>query len=56
MIKFALPGMYENYEVLIPLISLMKIRPQYFRPNVDIAAVFGNFQFWIFHSYIHLLR
>lgn len=45
MIKFALPGMYENYEVLIPLISLMKTRPQYFRPNVDIAAVFGNFQF-----------
>ena len=45
MIKFALPGMYENYEVLIPLISLFKVHPEYFMDGIDIAAVFGNFQF-----------
>lgn len=45
MINFAIPGMYENYQVLIPFISLMKTRPSYFQPNININAVFGNFQF-----------
>lgn len=45
MIKFALPGMYEHYKVLIPLCSLIKIHPEYFYDNIEIGAVFGNFQF-----------
>ena len=45
MINFALPGMYEHYEVIIPLCSLFKIYPHFFYDNININAVFGNFQF-----------
>lgn len=45
MINFALPGMYEHYNVLIPLCSLLKLHPEFFNDNININAVYGNFQF-----------
>lgn len=45
MINFALPGMYEHYNILIPLCSLFKLHPEFFNDNVNISAVYGNFQF-----------
>mgnify|MGYP003290424534 CR=1 FL=1 len=43
MINFALPGMYEHYNVLIPLCSLLKLHPEFFNDNININAVYGNF-------------
>ena len=45
MIKFAVPGMYEHYNIIIPLCSLLKTHPEYFNDNIEIQAVYGNFQF-----------
>ena len=61
-VKFILPGMYEHAELNLRLIRLMKQNPDLFRPNVEVGAVYGNFQFCvfdggrIFNAYRHTTR
>lgn len=45
MINFSLPGMYEHYNVLIPLCSLLHYNKEFFYDDIEINAVYGNFQF-----------
>lgn len=45
MIKFAIPGLYEHKELNQNLITLINSNPQFFRENIKIGAVYGNFQF-----------
>lgn len=45
MMYFALPGLWENYSVIIPFLSLLQNEPQYFYDDININAVYGNFQF-----------
>lgn len=45
MINFALPGLWENYSVIIPFLSLLKNEPEYFYDDININAIYGNFQF-----------
>lgn len=40
---FALPGFWENRQILIPLLSLYKQNPFFFYDDIIIEAVFGNF-------------
>ena len=47
-INFILPGMYEHFKLNMNLIQLMIEHPEMFYPNVQIGAVYGNFQFCIF--------
>ena len=57
MINFALPGFYENQNIIIILCSLIKLYPNIFYDNININAVYGNFSLstWdggrIFESY-----
>lgn len=37
--------MYEHYNILIPLCSLIQTHPEFFYDNIEVGAVFGNFQF-----------
>lgn len=59
MINFALPGMYENAKLNLAFLDYKNNHPEYFYPNININAVFGNFQFciWdggrIFNQYVH---
>lgn len=46
--KFIIPGLYEHYGLNFRLLELMQERPEYFRENAEIGAVYGNFQFCIF--------
>jgi len=48
MVKFILPGFYENYHLNIDLLNMMKQYPEYFYDNIEIEAFYGNFQFCIF--------
>lgn len=56
--KFMLPGLYEKFHVNQALIHLMDTNPDMFYDNIEIGAIYGNFQFcsWdggrIFESYI----
>lgn len=45
MINFALPGMYEHHKILIYICALFRTHPEFFNDNININAVFGNFQF-----------
>lgn len=47
-IKFIIPGLYEHYELNLRFIRMLKQHPEYFYPDVEIGAVYGNFQFCIF--------
>lgn len=48
MIDFILPGMYEHYNLNFSFLRLMHDHPEFFRPDVRVSAVYGNFQFNIF--------
>ena len=48
MINFIIPGMYEQYNKNFCLLLLLKHCPYYFYDNVNIGAVYGNFQYCIF--------
>lgn len=56
-IKFIIPNLYENYEQNIKFLTYFKEHPECFYDNIEIEAVYGNFQFciWdggrIFNSY-----
>jgi hypothetical protein len=43
MINFSLPGMYEHYNILIPICALHQTHPEFFNDDININAVFGNF-------------
>lgn len=47
-INFIIPGMYEHFQLNMNLLALMSNHPEFFYPNVQIGAVYGNFQFCIF--------
>lgn len=47
MKNFILPNMYENYQLNLRLLDLIKEHPEYFYENTNIYAVYGNFQFCI---------
>lgn len=46
--NFILPGMYEHAGLNLIFIRLMKDHPEMFRPEANVGAVYGNFQFCIF--------
>lgn len=48
MINYALPGMYENAKLNLLFLKYKEDHPHQFYPNVNINAVYGNFQFSIF--------
>lgn len=48
MVKFMLPGFYEHFNLNLNFIKMFKEMPQYFNDDIDIYAVYGNFQFCIF--------
>lgn len=48
MINFIIPGMYEHYILNFKLLELLEEKPEFFLPDINIAAVYGNFQFNIF--------
>ena len=50
MINFIIPGAYEHYQLNFKLLDLFHQYPQYFYPDINIEAVFGNFQFTIFEG------
>lgn len=58
-IKFALPGLYENFTINKIFIEYINQHPQIINENCCIGAVYGNFQYciWdggrIFSSYTH---
>ncbi len=58
-IGFAIPGLYENFQVNKILIELKQNRSECFYEDINIDAVYGNFQFciWdggrIFPAYYH---
>lgn len=62
--NFMLPGMYEHYGLNFKFLELMKLCPQFFRPEAKVGAVYGNFQFCVFdggrifgrHGYAHTTR
>lgn len=47
MINFALPGLYEHFDINRILIMLRKKYPECFYENIQITAFYGNFQFCI---------
>lgn len=59
---FAIPGMYENFEINKKFLKIFKEHKEYFYENVDMRAVYGNFQFciWdggrIFTKYSHATK
>lgn len=48
MVNFIIPGLYEHYDLNFTLLKLMQNHPEFFRENVQISAVYGNFQMCIF--------
>ena len=48
MIKFVIPGFYENFTVNTKLLELLKTHPEIFRDNIEVEAVYGVFPFNIF--------
>lgn len=44
-INFIIPGLYEHYGLNIIFCTMLKAHPEYFYDNVNISAIFGNFQF-----------
>ena len=50
MINFALPGLYEHFDVNRILIMLQKKYPECFYEDIKITAFYGNFQFCIWDS------
>lgn len=56
MVKYIIPGFYENIDVNLKLIRLMQNNPEMFNNNTSIHACFGNFQYCIFdggRSFMH---
>lgn len=59
MINFMIPGMYEHYQTICCFLEELRSHPEYFYDNINIGAVYGNFQFciWdggrIFSNYKH---
>lgn len=57
--NFMIPGLYEHHKVLFDFLLMKQKHPEYFLDNVNIGAVYGNFQFciWdggrIFQKYTH---
>lgn len=47
-INFILPGMYEHFQLNMNLLILLSENPEFFYPNVQVGAVYGNFQYCIF--------
>ena len=47
-INFILPGMYEKIDLNLFFLKLLKDNPSYFKKDVKIKSVYGNFQFCIF--------
>ena len=45
MINFMIPGLYENYNIIIPFLWAWKNNPEVFYDDINIGAVFGNFQY-----------
>lgn len=62
LINFSLPGMYENYKLNMVFLLFAQQYPQYFKENVNIEAIYGNFYFcsWdggrIFNRYKHATK
>lgn len=48
MINYAVPGVYEHFELNKKLIQLKKSNPNYFFDDIDIEAAYGVFPFSIF--------
>lgn len=42
-VRFHLPGFRNNFPINMILIDLMKRYPKYFRENIEIASIFGEF-------------
>lgn len=42
-VKFHLPGLRYNYPLNMLVLSLLKLKPEYFREGVEIASFFGEF-------------
>lgn len=48
MINYAIPGLYEHFQLNKKLIELMHSHPEYFYENIQIEAAYGVFPFCIF--------
>ena len=48
MVNFIIPGFYENFDLNIKLVQLLKLHPEWFRDNIAIEAIYGVFPFNIF--------
>ena len=48
MINYAIPGLYEHFELNKKLILLMETNSEYFYDNINIEAAYGVFPFSIF--------
>ena len=44
-INFIIPGLYEHKELNSNLLTLLEKKPEYFRENIKINAVYGNFKY-----------
>lgn len=44
-VNFIIPGLYEHYKLNILFCTMLKAHPEYFYDNVNVSAIFGNFQF-----------
>lgn len=47
-INYAVPGLYEHYNLNFMLLDLMRKYPEFFNDNTKIEACYGNFQFCLF--------
>lgn len=47
MIKYSIPGMYEQRALNLKFLELKKMHPEFFYDNVEIEAIYGNPQFCI---------
>jgi len=47
MINFSIPGMYEQKNLMFKFLEVFRNNPEFFNDDVDIEAVYGNFQFCI---------
>ena len=45
MQNFIVPGLYENYRINILFFDYLSQHPEYFIPNLNISAIYGNFPF-----------
>lgn len=46
-VNFILPGFYEHYKIYQDILDIKEKKPYMFQDNINIGAIYGNFQFCI---------